>query len=223
MRSPARAARSGLVTACVVGAVAVSRRDPGTGCIGTACQAGSAGGRGACVSRHDRLGRCGVHAQLQPVLGLGAERRLHEGRHVRAARRRDRRRWRQDLPLAGPELEVERRQQGADAADPAERQVVGRQAADRGRRRLQPHGRQAGQGHGHHRPLPRGHEHRVDQAAGHERRRDHAQDARLAVHRRQPEPAVRRAEAHLVEAGQAAHVQELRSRSPPARSRTSRA
>ena len=187
------------------------RRDPGTGCIGTACAAGQAGSRGARVSRHDRLGRCSVHAQLQPVFGLGAERRLHEGRHVRAAHRRDRRRWREGLPLAGAELEVEQRQQDADAADPAQRQVVGRQAADRRRCRLQPHGRQAGQGHGHHRPLPRRDEHRLDQAAGDECGRDHAEDARLAVHRRQPEPAVRRAEAHLVEAGQAADVQELQA------------
>ena len=56
MKSPARAARSGLVTAGVVGAVAAARRDPGTGRIGTACAAGSAGGRGTSVSGHDGLG-----------------------------------------------------------------------------------------------------------------------------------------------------------------------
>ena len=104
----------------------------------------------------------------------------------------------------------------------AERQVVGRQAADRRRRRLQPHGRQAGQGDGHHRPLPRRHEHRLDQARRAERRRDHAEDAGLAVHRRQPEPAVRRAEAHLVEGREARRRSRTRTRSARARSPRSR-
>ena len=89
-----------------------------------------------------------------------------------------------------------------------ERQVVGWSAADGRRRGLQPDGRQAGQGDGHHRPLPRRLEHRLDQAGRGQRRRDHAQDARLAVHRRQPEPAVHRAAAHLVEGRQAGDVQE---------------
>ena len=66
-------------------------------------------------------------------------------------------------------------------------------------------------------------EHRLDQARRRRTRRNHAQDARLAVHRRQPEPAVRRAEAHLVEGRQARRRSRTRSPSAPARSRTSRA
>ena len=73
------------------------------------------------------------------------------------------------------------------------------QAADAGRRGLQPDRGQAGQGHGHHRPDASRHEHPVGQAQRPERRRDHAQDARLAVHRGAAEPPARRAAARLVE------------------------
>ena len=54
--------------------------------------------------------------------------------------------------------------QDADAPDRQEREVVGRQAADRRRRGLQPHRGQAGQGDGHHRPDATRHEHPVRQA-----------------------------------------------------------
>ena len=85
-------------------------------------------------------------------------------------------------------------------AEPAQgRQVVGRQAADRRRRRLQPHGRQAGQDDGHDRRLPRGDEHRLDQAEGRQPGRHRAEDQGLAVRGRQPERRLHRAQARVLE------------------------
>ena len=73
---------------------------------------------------------------------------------------------------------------------------------------------------GHHRPLPAGHEHRLDQGERPVRRHDQAQDGGLAVHRGEPERAVRRAEAHLVEGRDPATFTNP-IRSAPARSRRS--
>ena len=84
---------------------------------------------------------------FNPFTGSVLNGGVHEGRVLRAAR--------SIATVAGgghvyPWLaqswKWSERQQDADAADPPERQVVGRQAADRRRRRLQPDGRQAGQG-----------------------------------------------------------------------------
>ncbi len=101
--------------------------------------------------------------------------------------------------MARAPLGVEQRQQDADAEPRQKRQVVGRQAADRGRRRLQPHGRPPGQDDGPDRPHRRGQQRRVDQGQGRREGRDQAQDRRLAIHPGDPEPAVRRPEAHLVQ------------------------
>ena len=137
------------------------------------------------VSRHDRVGRSGVRQELQPLhRDRPAERSVHQGLDVRAARHLPRRR-----PAGGsvarPQLEVVERQQDADAEPGEERQVVGRQAADLGRRRLLAQGRQRRpvEGDGHHRLHAAGLEHRLDQRERQVRRRAEAEDRRLAVHR----------------------------------------
>ena len=138
MRSPARATRSGLVTACVVGAVAVVAAILAPGASARpAQQAGPAAGAHACLVMTGS-GDAAFTRSFNPYSGSVTERRLHEGRDVRAARRGDRRRGGHVYPWLAQSWKWSQRQQDADAADPAQRQVVGRQATDRRRRRLQP-------------------------------------------------------------------------------------
>ena len=78
--------------------------------------------------------------------------------------------------------------------------MEGRHAADVGRRLLQPHRRQAGQDDGPDRHDRCGQQRRLGQGEGPRRTvAINAQDSGLAVHRGDPEPSVRRPEAHLVE------------------------
>ena len=68
------------------------------------------------------------------------------------------------VQVARRELLLEQGREDADAQHPPRRQVVGRQAAHGGRRRLQPHRRQAEPVDGHPRRLSRGNEHRLGPA-----------------------------------------------------------
>ena len=106
---------------------------------GQAAPLRSADGHGAFVPRHDGLRRSGVHQELQPVhRHRPPERPVRQGRGLRGPH--DLARGRQaDAAVARAHLEVVERQQDADAQPREGRQVVRRQAADVGRRRLQPH------------------------------------------------------------------------------------
>ncbi len=98
----------------------------------------------------------------------------------------------------------------AHAQDREGRQVVRREAADCERRRLQPQGGQARSAHGSRRPHRRRQRDQVDQGKRQEvHGHDHAQGRRLAVHRSDAEPSVRRAAAHLVEGRGRRDVHEL--------------
>ena len=164
MRSPARAARSGLVTAAVVGAVAAVAAILAPGASARPVQqAAPAAGTHACLVMTGS-GDAAFTRSFNPYTGSvlnggfmkGA---IYEplvvatvagGGHVYPWLAKS---WKWSSGNKTLTLQISQ-----------ERQVVGRQAADRRRRRLQPEGRQAGQGDGHHRPLPRRHEHRLDQA-----------------------------------------------------------
>ena len=133
---------------------------------------------------------------------------IRQGCVLRAADRHDARRRRPSVPMAGAELEVVEREQDPHAFTGAERQVVRRRAAHLGRRRLHPHGRQAGQGDGPDRALPARNEHRLGEGERPVRRRDQPEDPRLAVHRCEPERGRDPAAAHLVEGREAGHLPE---------------
>ena len=122
-------------------------------------------------------------------------------------------RRRPDEAVARPQLEVVERQQDAHAQPREEREVVGRQAADLGRRRLQPDRRPAGQDDGPHRPRRRRQQHRLDQG----RRASTASLITLKTPDSQfiaaiLNRAVRRPEAHLVEGGGPGDLHELEPR-----------
>ena len=167
MKSPSARTRAGLVLAASRSSRPPSsprarsgrRRDSRRRAVG-------GHGRRAHVPRHDGLGRPGVRHATSTRTRRRACRAAHfvQGRVLRAALIATAAGGGQPVSVARPELEVEQRQQDADAELAQERQVVGRQAADRGRRRLQPHGRQAGQGRWTCIGLDRrGHEHRLGQ------------------------------------------------------------
>ena len=107
---------------------------------------------------------------------------------------------------------MEQRQQDAHAPAPEGRQVVGRQAAHLARRGVQPHRRPSERDHGSHRPDGCGQRGAVDPRARPLQRGDHAEDAGLAVHRRDPQPPVHRSAARLVEGVRSGDIPELESR-----------
>ena len=129
------------------------------------------------VPRSHRLGRSRVRPQLQPLRPGSPLFVLRPRRRVRAARDHDSRRWRPRVQVARREVLVEQGRQDADDQPPQGRQVVGRQAADRRRRRLQHDRRQAGPDDGHPRHDPRGNEHRRRAAEGHLHGPGQAEDA----------------------------------------------
>ena len=125
------AVRGGVVvlTALIVVAVAAAARSPPPG----RPLPEQRRGRRAFVSRHDGLRRSGVRQELQPVHGhRPPERPVRQGRGLRRPHRLARGRQ-ADAAVARAQLEVEQRQQDADAAAREGRQVVGRQGADRRR------------------------------------------------------------------------------------------
>ena len=155
----AAAGAAALLAAFVVVAVAAARP---LGVAGHAAPLVLRAPSRAPVPRHDGLGRPGVREELQPVHRRPASRAaqfvkgaIYEGLTVSPEGGKP------TLPWLARTLEVEQRQQDADAAARQGRQVVGRQGAHVDRRRLQPHRRQAEQGDGHRRAHAARHEHRL--------------------------------------------------------------
>ena len=185
-------------------------------------------GRGRCraqVPRHDRLGRCRVHAQLQPVHRLDANGDIREGRVLRAAASSPSvagggtsypwlaQSWKwsngnKTLTLQHP-LKDAKWSDGKPltAADVVYSLTAGKQDKTMDIIGLTRPGTNIAS----------------VKRAGAERRRDQPEDARLAVHRREPEPPVRRAAAHLVEGQERRRPTRTRTRSARARSTRSAA
>ena len=175
--------------------------------------------RRAQVPRHDRLRRSRVHAELQPVRRRRpAEQLDRPGRLLRAADRR-RRPAEQDGPVARAQLEVDRTatrrsrstsprtRSGRTASRSPSADVVYSLTAGRQDKTMDRIGL-----------VGAGNNVASIKAEGRYGGRDHAEDGGLAVHPGDPEPPVRRPEAHLVEGDGARNVHEPEARSARARS-----
>ena len=157
------------------------------------------GGAGAPVPRRHRLRRPGLRPQLQPVrpgppLVVFVRGGMYEPLVITTPAGGGR-----EYKWLAESYAWSKDGEDADAQHPPRRQVDGRQAAHRGRRRLQPHRRQAGPDDGHPRRVPRGNEHRLRPAEGQYKVliKLKTRDSEFVVG--EPERDLRRPEARLLE------------------------